>query len=422
MTEMSLRAKLMKLVPGIISLFLFFLSFLQPVSVICTLLLAGCWLIHPHMKQSFHKATKNPALLLLISFYVLHLISVLYSSNLQYAFFDLQTKLSFVFFPLFVSAFTFEEKEVQRFKDFFVLGTIVGSLLCLFFAIDAYAESHNSAYFFYEHYSQFMHPAYFTIYLNVAILFVAEDLFSENQAKKIKWIRLLIILFLFANISLLSSRTATVTAFFTCLAFLLMQLISNRRQKTSIVSLAAVLAIALMFQLTSVKFFNRYTQVVEAIATPTITPAPTTDSTAVPQGESNSTTIRIQIWKSAWSLFGKNLLTGVGAGDVHDELNKEYARNNFTRGPESAFNSHNQFLGTAVALGIIGLLVLIALLALPSLRAWQKKSWIYVLFIAIIALNSMTEAILERQAAILLFAFFFSLFAVSVYNRSEEAV
>jgi O-antigen ligase len=421
MTEMSLRAKLMKLVPGIISLFLFFLSFLQPVSVICTLLLAGCWLIHPQMKQSFHKATKNPALLLLISFYVLHLISVLYSSNLQYAFFDLQTKLSFVFFPFFVSAFAFGEKEVERCKYFFVAGTIVASLLCLFFAIDAYGESHNSAYFFYEHYSHFMHPAYFTIYLNLAILFLAEGIFSASQTKKIKWVRLLVILFLFANISMLSSRTATVTAFFTCLAYLLIQVISNRRQSTSIVSFAAVIAVALMFQLTSVKFFDRYTQVVEAISAPTATQAITNDTIHVQPAESNSTTIRLQIWTSAWSLFSKNLLTGVGAGDVHDELNKEYTRNNFTRGPEQAFNPHNQFLGTAVALGIIGLLVLIALLTLPALRAWQKKSWIYVLFIAIFALNSMTESILERQAAILLFAFFFCVFAVSVYNSGEEA-
>jgi O-antigen ligase len=418
---MSFRAKLMKLVPGIISLFLLCLSFLQSVSVICTLLLVVCWLLSPGMKQSFGKASKNPALLLLISFYVLHLISVLYSTNLQYAFFDLQTKLSFLFFPLFVSAFTFGEKEVQLFKYFFVAGTIVGSLLCLFFAIDAYSESHNSAYFFYEHYSHFMHPAYFSIYLNLAILFVAEGIFSEGETRSIKWIRWMVIFFLFVNITLLSSRTASVTAFFTCLAYLLIHLISNRRQVTSIVSLAAVMAVALMFQLTSVKFFNRYTQVVEAIAAPAEAPATTIDTTQVQRDESNSTTIHVLIWKNALSLFSKNWMTGVGAGDVHDELNKEYALNNFTRGPEQGFNPHNQFLGTAVALGIIGLLVLIAMLALPALRAWQRKNWIYVLLIAIIALNSMTEAILERQAAILLFSFFFCLFVVTVYNGRKEA-
>jgi O-antigen ligase len=110
----------------------------------------------------------------------------------------------------------------------------------------------------------------------------------------------------------------------------------------------------------------------------------------------------------------------VGIGDIHDELNKEYSKNNFQFGIGKNFNPHNQYLHTGVSLGVIGILVLLLMLVFPFVYSMKHQEWIYALFILIIFLNSMTESILERQAGILFFSFFNSLFAVYLFSKEES--
>src|SRR4051812_770349 len=135
---MNIRRRFLSLVPFIICIFLFCLSFYQQASVICIILLVTAWLASPDFVKSFKKVDDNKILLILVSFYILHALSIFYSTNLNYAFFDLQVKLSFLLFPLILSAFVFSQEQINRFKLLFSAGTLLTTLLCLGYSVSSF--------------------------------------------------------------------------------------------------------------------------------------------------------------------------------------------------------------------------------------------------------------------------------------------
>ena len=100
---------------------------------------------------------------------------------------------------------------------------------------------------------------------------------------------------------------------------------------------------------------------------------------------------------------------GVGTGDVKAELIKVYAEKKFGQGVEAAYNPHNQYLQTAAALGLPGLAGLLALALAPLVRSVRRRHFLFLNFLLIVGLNSLTESVLEVQAGVLFVALFYLL-------------
>jgi O-antigen ligase len=77
--------------------------------------------------------------------------------------------------------------------------------------------------------------------------------------------------------------------------------------------------------------------------------------------------------------------------------------------------AHNQFLTIAIATGIPGLIVFLALLFYPVFRYRKKMILVYRSFFIIAALSFMWEDTLETQAGI----FFVAFFTVCLYNVQQ---
>lgn len=120
-------------------------------------------------------------------------------------------------------------------------------------------------------------------------------------------------------------------------------------------------------------------------------------------------------FKIGTEIVKENLIFGVGTGDLKPSYKEQYAKNNF--GLEEQFQdiSHNQFLTTAISLGILGLVCLLLILMVPF---WlYKRDFLMVVFTIILLVSFMTDNTLGRQAGVTLFAFFTSLIIV----RLEQA-
>ncbi|MBR6776092.1 MAG: hypothetical protein IKM23_10360, partial [Bacteroidales bacterium] len=74
-------------------------------------------------------------------------------------------------------------------------------------------------------------------------------------------------------------------------------------------------------------------------------------------------------------------------------------------------NAHNQFSDTIIAVGVIGLLLLLTFFAYPIYLWIKNKNFDIVFFslLLIIAFNSLFESVLERQMGIMFFVFFYFL-------------
>ena len=123
----------------------------------------------------------------------------------------------------------------------------------------------------------------------------------------------------------------------------------------------------------------------------------------------HSLTMRFEFWKTALCIIKQNILFGVGTGDVENAFKNQYQKENTCLQKQWQLRSHNQYLETTVALGLIGLLLFIIRLLAPFFSG-KKVSVLFILFILIEVLSFINEDTLETQAGVTFCIFFTQLF------------
>jgi hypothetical protein len=130
----------------------------------------------------------------------------------------------------------------------------------------------------------------------------------------------------------------------------------------------------------------------------------------------HSLTMRFEFWKAGWAIWMDNFWTGVGTGDLQDAFNNKYNEMNSSLDISYRYRAHNQFLSTAIAFGIFGLLYFLITLVYPLLLEKKNSIFFYINFLIILMLSMLTEDTLETQAGATFFGFFNSLF---IFRNTE---
>src|SRR3977135_3317387 len=89
----------------LLSCFLFFLPFFPKASVICIVAMILAWLVSGDFKFLFVELKKDKNIFLFLLFYIMHVVGLAYTTDFSFASSDLQTKFSFLIFPLLFPAF-----------------------------------------------------------------------------------------------------------------------------------------------------------------------------------------------------------------------------------------------------------------------------------------------------------------------------
>jgi len=119
----------------------------------------------------------------------------------------------------------------------------------------------------------------------------------------------------------------------------------------------------------------------------------------------HSLTMRLEFWETAVNIIKQNLWFGVGTGDVKVAFNKQYEKGNTSLQKEWRLRSHNQYIETTVALGVVGLLLFLVHLFTPFFSQ-KKTSVFFIFFILIELLSFINEDTLETQAGLTFCVFF----------------
>ena len=119
---------------------------------------------------------------------------------------------------------------------------------------------------------------------------------------------------------------------------------------------------------------------------------------------------RLEYWKTGWSIFKKNWFIGTGIGDYKEVFQKEYDNLNSLLEQKNRLESHNQFLGIAIATGTVGLLLFLVHLAYTFRLFWRKKEFIPILFISICITSFLVEDTLTTLVGMSFYSFFIGLF------------
>ena len=343
----------------------------------------------------------------------MHLVAVAYSTNLDYAFKDIQTKFSFLIFPLLFTFFKPWPAHFDNLKKSFIAGCVIALVLCLVKALMDYSKSQDTNLFFYTTFSRLMHPTYFGFYLNLALIFLIDDAYSGKEFSKLssKIEFFLTELFLFSGIFLLSARMALLVTIATIFLLVIIKSIQQKDKRNLSLALMVSFLVAAGIQYELNGLYNRFTQIENAVQSENQITTEIAENTTKPE-EYNSTTSRLALWKYAMELITSSPATfvfGVGTGDIKEELREVYKKHKFQKGIDENYNPHNQFLHTGVVIGIVGIALLFLILILPFIKSVSKSYWPLVMFLLIILLNGLTESILEVQREIIFFCLFYCL-------------
>jgi O-antigen ligase len=109
----------------------------------------------------------------------------------------------------------------------------------------------------------------------------------------------------------------------------------------------------------------------------------------------------------ATDIIGQHPITGVGAGDVLDEMTKGYIKKYPEVAPENRLIPHNQFLNMAVGTGLVFMILMVIWWLYPLTWCWKNKKGIFI-FIGWLVLFSqmMVEPYLEGQFGVFVFTFY----------------
>jgi O-antigen ligase len=127
---------------------------------------------------------------------------------------------------------------------------------------------------------------------------------------------------------------------------------------------------------------------------------------SIDKTSAESTTVRMLIWNEAIQISKEHPIIGVSPGNANDALYEGYKQNGLTGAYEKKLNAHSQYFQTTIGLGLVGLLSLLSLFAVPL---FTNRNKIVIFFIGICALNFLTESMFQTMAGCIFFGYFYSL-------------
>ena len=403
------------------------------------------WIFTTKFKKVIQSISSNSFFLAFIIFYILYALSFFWSENQSFAIADLVLKIPILILPLIMlSHEPLSIKEINKLLLAFSLSVIVLNCYCFFDALFNYLNTRNINEFFYGSLTVNMHTAYQATFTSFSIFILVYIYLNKEYSHN--WIFSFLIALQFLFLFLLSSRMqmlclSVVTPIFLIFHYYL-------KQKIYLGFSYTILAFVVSYFLVSTPSVlnNRYKQTVSHISSI--------------GNDSQNSDPRKFIWKKAIDVIKYNWLFGVGVGDAKDVLVSSYSKesskpitdhavdstinilkanskylntqvkkltsdhtklkkeseniliqqiNKYRFFAKKKYNFHNQYLQTFATVGFFGLIILIYLLSHLFIVSIIKKDFIVSAFLFLIAMSFLTESMLERQAGVVFFTFFYLL-------------
>ena len=351
--------------------------------------------------------------------YIVHIIGLFYSSDLDKGLFNLEVKLSLLFLPMV--GYFITKKVRANYKlilTVFIISNFIVSIICFIQAIDnslfidefgnyifepsvwpkvtqglSFVGLINSrySYFSYGFLSIFHHSSYYSMYILFSIWIIVYFI-RIKQLNRVICYALLIYFSIF--LWLLGSRAALLTYLLSISTFLLIVIFNDKKYKLGLILIIMISLISL-FVLTNKYIKYNIKETIELTGNKSL---------------NEKSDERLWLWKSGIEIFNENFWFGVGTGDIDAELKNKYKKYQLQTAADKNLNVHNQYLDIAIKFGIFGLLIFISWMIYSLIISIKKRQFLFLFFLIILFINFFFEVILNSIAGISFFVVFYSLF------------
>lgn len=366
--------------------------------------LATIYSIYNILSNKSYKELVKISVLSCVSLYLVYVLGLYNTENIEYGTKFLGSKIALVLFPIIIIGFRstpFLKKELLFY--FAISYSIRAFYVFVNFVINLdfkkkwyFQEIENNGGF---------HATYMSIYSLVTVILLLWLIKDRLFVKSSKFL----ILFHIVFIILLASRITIIALFITALVYSASIFYNKNELRRRIAmiffvcfSMAVIGIIAnkdIKYKFLQLKSFNglKYNKF-----------------------DANSVSTRVAKWKSAIQISKENPILGCGTGDLPDELLNQYRKLECLQCIVKKYNNpHNQYLDALSRNGIIGLLSLLFLLSYPLCIAIRTRN-IYMLLVNLVFwIVFMTECVLNVEKGVEFFSFINSF--LLFYNKKNAS-
>jgi O-antigen ligase len=344
--------------------------------------------------------------LLFVAFYLCYAIGVYWTEDAPQASRYLENKLGFLIFPLL-----FAFKKNSEFNLRIIYFGLIGATLAAFaygisIAIPCYLDQDSFPYCFLKsHLSPFMHPTYMSVFVMLSIV-VSFAMYKRNE---ISLMIAFIIIGILVVYTFLLLSLAGLLGFVLLIFFYFLYRIKERFSLVVMSIVAAVCIGVLVFIGWSAPFVKLDIQ--STVKTCLLYYESPSDFVKNLPEEPSSAQTRLVMWSVSVEEIKKHPF-GVGTGNVDIYLGNNLRKKGNAEFADKAYNPHNQFLQTQLEIGLIGVIILLMITIGGIKRSIRLRNGIMLVLFSSLLFNCLFESMLQLQAGILFYLFFFLLLMI----------
>lgn len=350
----------------------------------------------------------------LILLYLLYLTWIVFSNHVDIGLKYAENKLSFLLFPILLS---FQPRFKIQLSNLILgsaLGLVVAAVIGFVASFQCVQDGGTlSTCLTSVHVSPIHHPSYFAAFILINLVGIWIMYKRKEAYFNLRWI---VPYFAFIGaVFMLCLSLASLLFLALTVIVVALYLLKKRIKKIAfytLVILAPIVFYAVFSNLPFVKADVEYTQ--HSIGKFVQNPI---EFIQEKQGYKTGNEVRLIMWTASCYEIMEHPL-GVGTGNVDDYLSKrlvalhqlELAK--MDENHSIKYNPHNQFLQTALEIGILGLIFLVLFISSAIRDALRTKNYLLLFICSSLVFNSLFESMLQRQSGIVYFAFWMCILLV----------
>jgi len=340
--------------------------------------------------------------------YLGYVIGTIYTNHPDIASRYLEYKLSLVIFPMFFSFIPKKSFSFQAPVIAFVLGVSTLFFVGLIHSIPLYIKFSDFAFMQSSQFSFIHHPTYLSAFALFGMGLLWHGWKQNWRFFSKKAIVLFMVIMLLTQI--LSLSLSGMLLLMICSGVVILFLIKKKFGRkiywaTLIVTPFLLFALAKFTPGVNTQFKNSIDYLVEFFDDPDAFYK--SKQTYVGGSET-----RLILWAASSRVVAEHPM-GVGTGNLDEYLSDKLISIGQPHMAEKKYNPHNQFLQTAVELGLLGLAALLVIIVFGVFYSFRTKNYLLLLLVSSLAFNCLFESMLQRQSGIVFYVFWICLLIAS---------
>jgi O-antigen ligase len=337
--------------------------------------------------NNLKKNYKTLVLVSLSGIFIIYLISIFNSENLNEYFNVFKNKIPYLFIGFsIVTTGKIDKKPLKITKYVFIVCAVLSSFwsyLQYYKNTDYYTHLYTKG----EVIPTLIHHISFSLLLCIAVLFILQHL-QEAVSKFEKITYCLLLIWLVYYIHILSVRSGIVLLYLSILLFVLHNLFTQKKKWFA----AGLLLFIFLSAYYSYEFIPSIKNKIGYTVYGLNQLKTNSDST-----NQISDTRRILSDKIGLEIIKKNLFFGTGFGDIKAEMNQIY-KSRYPAFDKAVYSRiHNQYLYVMAGAGIISGIIFCILLLLPMISFIKNKNVVFTISYLMILILMFWESFIENQ-------------------------